>query len=110
MLGVTHLGNTVGIGMAEYSGKPDDDAAGGVKNKTLNKIGNLVIFLVMVVVLFWLWPATKGVLSVRQEVNYKASKALVMTSGPGIVLHLIRLSYSLTYAFNRIPSLDPREA
>lgn len=106
MLAATHLGNTVGIGMAAYAGKPDDDAPGGVKSENLNKIGNMHMFLVMVVVLFWLWPATKQVLLARQEVNYKASKALVMAAGPGIVLQLIRLSYSLTYAFNRIPSLS----
>ncbi|KAI8717609.1 hypothetical protein NCS52_00837300 [Fusarium sp. LHS14.1] len=107
MLGATHLGNTVGIGMAAYAGKPDDDAPGGVKDETLNKVGNILMFLVMVVVLFWLWPSAKRVFSARQEVNYKESKALIMAAGPGIVLQLIRLSYSLTYAFNRIESLDP---
>ncbi|KAJ3524501.1 hypothetical protein NM208_g12041 [Fusarium decemcellulare] len=107
MLGVTHLANTVGIGMAAYAGKADENEPGGVKNETLNKIGNLLIFLVMVVVLFWLWPAAKRVLAARQETNYKAAKVLLIAVVPGTVLQLIRLSYSLTYAFNRIPSLDP---
>ncbi|KAK7408445.1 hypothetical protein QQX98_009372 [Neonectria punicea] len=107
ILGVSHLVNTIGIGMAAYAGKPDENADGGVKNTMLDKIGNCLIFLVMVGVLFWLWPIGKRVFSERQDTNYKAAKALIMAAGPGTVLQLIRLSYSLTYAFNRVPSLDP---
>ncbi|KPM38568.1 hypothetical protein AK830_g7994 [Neonectria ditissima] len=107
ILGITHLTNTIGIGMAAYAGKPDEDADGGVVNTMLDKIGNCLMFLVMVGVLFWLWPVGKRVFSSRHEGNYKAAKALIMAAGPGTVLQLIRLSYSLTYAFNRIESLDP---
>lgn len=107
ILGVTHLTNTIGIGMAAYAGKADPNESEGVKNAMLNKIGNLLMFGVMVGVLFWLWPAGKRVFSARQDVNYKAAKALIMAAGPATVLHLIRLSYGVTYAFNRIPSLDP---
>ncbi|KAH7020375.1 hypothetical protein EDB80DRAFT_562272 [Ilyonectria destructans] len=107
ILGVTHLTNTIGIGMAAYAGKADPDESEGVKNAMLNKIGNLLMFGVMIGVLFWLWPAGKRVFSARQDVNYKAAKALIMAAGPATVIHLIRLSYGVTYAFNRIPSLDP---
>ncbi|KAM5349517.1 hypothetical protein ACJ41O_006022 [Fusarium nematophilum] len=107
ILGVTHLANTVGIGMAAYAGEPDESAPGGVKNENLNKIGNCLMFLVMLFVLGWLWPAGRRVFAARHEANYRAAKALLIAAGPGTVLQLIRLSYSMTYAFNRIPSLDP---
>lgn len=107
ILGVTHLTNTIGIGMASYAGESDEGASGGVKNTMLNKIGNCLLFLVMVAVLFWLWPVGKRVFSARHDANYKAAKALIMAAGPATVLQLIRLSYNLTYAFNRISVLDP---
>ncbi|KAK7431316.1 hypothetical protein QQZ08_002087 [Neonectria magnoliae] len=123
ILGVSHLINTIGNGMAAYAGKPDEDAdvqqiykyifvytrtyLGWRQEHDARQDWNCLIFLVMVGILFWLWTVGKRVFSKRQDANYKAAKVLIMTAGHATVLQSIRLSYSLTYAFNRVSSLDP---
>ncbi|KAH6986670.1 hypothetical protein EDB80DRAFT_590106, partial [Ilyonectria destructans] len=107
ILSVTHLTNIIGINIAVYIGKTDPNKSEGVKNTILNKIRNLLIFGVIVVgILFYLWPTEKYIFSTQRDINYKAAKALIMAAGPAIVLYLIRLSYSVIYTFNCTPSLN----
>ncbi|KAF4433107.1 hypothetical protein FACUT_8205 [Fusarium acutatum] len=78
-----------------------------VKNDTLNKAGNILMFLVMLGTLVWLYPAGKHTFYARQDVNYHAAEALMIAAAPATILQLIRLNYDLIYAVTQLPILHP---
>ncbi|KAJ4208883.1 hypothetical protein NW759_013646 [Fusarium solani] len=102
-----HFIYTVGTVTAAYGGSRDTKKPAGVLNDGLNKTGNALMFLVILGTFLWLWPAGEHTFYARQDVNYHASKALIMAAAPSTVLQSIRLNYDLIYAFTQIPRLHP---
>ncbi|RSL59538.1 hypothetical protein CEP54_007255 [Fusarium duplospermum] len=102
-----HLIYTVGTVMAAYGGTRDTKNPEKILNDGLNKTGNVLMFLVIFGTMFWLWTAGEHIFYARQDVNYDASKVLIMAAAPSTVLQSIRLNYDLIYAFTQIPSLHP---
>ncbi|KAI9146869.1 putative efflux pump antibiotic resistance protein [Paramyrothecium foliicola] len=107
VLGYTHLFNTAGIGMATYGGSPSSTGQEGVKNHLLNKIGNGLMLFVIFVVFFWLFASGRRVLAAKSHPNQNIAKRLHFAACAAVPFQLVRLMHSATYAFNRIPSLDP---
>ncbi|KAK2590403.1 hypothetical protein QQS21_011908 [Conoideocrella luteorostrata] len=107
ILATKHLVNTAGITMATYGGSPSASNPGGVQNSTLNKLGNILMLAAILSLCWWIWPTGKRVFSSRSHPNYQPAKALLITAGAALPFQLVRLTYNSTYAFIRIPSLDP---
>ncbi|KAJ3533937.1 hypothetical protein NM208_g7763 [Fusarium decemcellulare] len=108
MLAVTHLANTAGIALATYGGAPKPDAPGGVVGQRLNYIGNCLMLVTMLFGLgWWLWPTGKRVMALKSHPNFQPAKYLFLAACIGLPFQLVRLGYSLTYAFTPYPSLDP---
>lgn len=107
LLGVTHLANLVGISMAAYGNSPKASKPHGVKDVSIAKIGNCVMLVVMLMLLLWTLYAGKCIRNARSHQNYKKAKILFFTACAGLPFQTIRLTYSTTYAFSRISSLDP---
>lgn len=105
LLAVTHLTNTTGIAMATYGGSPSQ--TGGVFNSTLNKVGNLLMILVMFIVCVWILPSWKRTNNFSRHFNFRNARWLLLAACAGTPFQLVRLIYNTTYAFNRIASLDP---
>lgn len=105
LLAVTHLMNTTGIAMATYGGAPS--TTGGVFNDVINKVGNLLMILVMLIVGVWIWPSWKRVNTFSDHVNYRNARWLLIAACASLPFQMIRLIYNTTYAFDRITSLDP---
>lgn len=91
--------------MATYGGAPS--ATGGVFNDVLNKVGNLLMILVMLIVGIWIWPSWKRVNTFSRHVNHRNARWLLIAACASWPFQMIRLVYNTTYAFDRIPSLDP---
>lgn len=104
ILGVTHLMNTAGIGMATYGGSPSHE--GGLINNSLNQIGNCLELFVMFAVCAWLWPTYKKIRS-SSSPNCRPAMLMIRAAVVGLPFQLIHLAYTTTYAFNQISSLDP---
>ncbi|KAK1625561.1 hypothetical protein BDP81DRAFT_495966 [Colletotrichum phormii] len=104
ILGVTHLTNTAGIGMATYGGSPSHE--GGLINNSLNQIGNCLELFVMFAVFAWLWPTYKKIRS-SSSPNCRPAMLMIRAAVVGLPFQLIHLAYTTTYAFNQISSLDP---
>ncbi|KAH8885003.1 hypothetical protein GQ53DRAFT_879293 [Thozetella sp. PMI_491] len=107
ILGVTHLANTGGIGVATYGGAPSPTGQGGVVAENLNQIGNCLMLFVMFAICWWMWPTWRRVSSVPTHPNYRSARWLLYTAGAAMPFHLVRLAYNTTYAFLRVSSLDP---
>ncbi|KAJ4396118.1 hypothetical protein N0V93_000335 [Gnomoniopsis smithogilvyi] len=105
LLAATHLTNTTGITMATYGGSPSP--AGGVFNSTLNKVGNLLMLLVMLVVCVWIWPSWRRTNNSSRHFNSRNARWLLLAACAGMPFQMIRLIYNTIYAFDRIASLDP---
>lgn len=91
--------------MATYGGAPS--ATGGVFNAVLNKVGNVLMIVVMLIVGGWIWPSWKRINTFSHHVNYRNARWLLMAASASWPFQMIRLVYNTTYAFDRIPSLDP---
>ncbi|KAF6835321.1 hypothetical protein CPLU01_04401 [Colletotrichum plurivorum] len=104
ILGVTHLANTAGIAISTYGGSPSPK--GGVANENLNQIGNCLQLFVLFGVCFWMWPTYKRIRS-ASSANCRPAMLMLRAAVVGMPFHLIHMAYTTTYAFNRIPSLDP---
>ncbi|OHF02311.1 hypothetical protein CORC01_02304 [Colletotrichum orchidophilum] len=104
LLGITHLCNTAGIGMATYGGSPSHE--GGLINNTLNQIGNCLELFMIFAVCAWLWPTYKKIRSSSRP-NCLPAMFMIRAAVVGLPFQLIHLAYTTTYAFNQISSLDP---
>ncbi|KAF9871121.1 integral membrane protein [Colletotrichum karsti] len=104
ILGVTHLANTAGIGMGTYGGSPSPK--GGVINENINQIGQCLQLFVLFGVCGWMWPTYKRIRSASSP-NCRPAMLMLRAAVIGMPFHLIHLAYTTTYAFDRIPSLDP---
>ncbi|TDZ41079.1 hypothetical protein CTRI78_v009976 [Colletotrichum trifolii] len=104
VLGVTHLCNTAGIAIATYGGSPSPK--GGVASSNLDQIGNCLQLFVLFGVCFWMWPTYRRIRSASSS-NCRPAMLMLRAAVVGMPFHLIHLAYTTTYAFNRIPSLDP---
>ena len=107
ILAVTHLANTGGIAVATYGGAPSATADGGVVSTNLNQIGNCLMLWVMFTICWWMWPTYQRLSSVTAHPNYRAARFLLYAAAAGMPFQLVRLAYGTTYAFLRVPSLDP---
>ncbi|KAJ4422542.1 hypothetical protein N0V82_002770 [Gnomoniopsis sp. IMI 355080] len=105
LLAVTHLTNTAGIAMATYGGSPSE--TGGVFNAVINKVGNVLMILVMVIVCAWIWPSWRKTKTFSRHFNSRNARWLLLAACAGMPFQMIRLIYNTTYAFDRIASLDP---
>ncbi|CAN8105771.1 unnamed protein product [Discula destructiva] len=104
-LATTHLMNTTGIAMATYGGSPSH--TGGVFSDPLNKTGNILMIIVMLIVCGWLWPSFKQVNAFSGRFNTRNSRYLLITACAAMPFQMARLIYNTTYAFDRNTSLDP---
>ncbi len=107
ILGVTHLANTGGIAVATYGGAPSATGAGGVVAENLNQIGNCVMLFVMFTICGWMIPTWRRITSVPSHPNFAAARYLIFAAAAAMPFQLVRLAYNTTYAFLRVPSLDP---
>lgn len=109
LLGITHLLNTAGIGIATYAGSPSATGEGGVINQTLNRVGNILLLVVMVMVYAWMWPTW---LKIKRysgvHPNVAPVRWLFFATTVAMPFWLIRLITATVYAFaHQITSLDP---
>ncbi|KAJ4422692.1 hypothetical protein N0V82_002696 [Gnomoniopsis sp. IMI 355080] len=109
ILGVTHLINTAGIGIATYAGSPSATGEGGVTNQTLNRVGNILLIVVMVMVYVWMWPTW---LKIKRYTgvhpNVLPVRWLFFSTMVAMLFWLVRLISATTYAFDhQITTLDP---
>ncbi|CAN8106078.1 unnamed protein product [Discula destructiva] len=109
MLGATHLFNTGGIGVATYAGAPSSTGEGGVINKKLNGIGNLIMLWVLFAVCAWMWPTFRKIqrYSAIGHPNAAPARWMFWATVAAMPFWLIRLAYLVTYAFDHMPVLDP---
>lgn len=107
ILGVTHLANTVGIALATYGGSPSATGSEGVASANLNKIGNCMMLFVMFGICWWLWQTGKRLNSLGPHHNFRFAKHMFRAACAALPFQMIHIGYSLTYALNRIASLDP---
>lgn len=91
--------------MATYGGSPSP--TGGVFGDVINKVGNLLMILVMLIIGIWIWPSWKRVNTFSQHVNYRNARWLLIAACASWPFQTVRLIYNTTYAFDRISSLDP---
>lgn len=106
VLCAAHFFYTVGTVMAAY-GSSRSSSTPDMNNETLNQAGNCIMFLVMLGILFWFWPAGDALLNARSDINFHASKYLLLAAVPCVVLQTIRLSYDMLYALTQVSVLDP---
>ncbi|KAF4119585.1 hypothetical protein GMORB2_4715 [Geosmithia morbida] len=106
-LGLTHLANTVGITLATYGGSPSEKKHGQVASSILNKTGNCLIIFVLAVLGIWVALIAKSVLRYPNHPHVRHAKIMLITASLGWPFQTIRTIYSATYAFDRIPDLDP---
>lgn len=109
LLGVTHLLNTAGIGMATYAGAPSATGEGGVINQTLNRVANLLLISVLCIVAGWMWPTWRKAQSYQGvHPNVAPVKWLFFATVVALPIWMVRLIVNTTYAFDHsISELDP---
>lgn len=108
ILGVTHLSNTAGIGMATYGGAADSEGEGGVKNKTFEQIGSLIMLWVLFAVCAWMWPTWKKVQRFAgYHPNARPAKMLLFGGAGAMPFWLVRMGYQTYYAFEHPSALNP---
>lgn len=109
LLGVTHLTNTAGVGIATYAGSLSATGEGGVKNQTLNRVGNLILIAVLLVVAGWIYPTWRKMQRYQGvHPNVAPVRWLLYTTMAALPIWLIRLIGNTTYAFQHsITALDP---
>ncbi|KAF3761190.1 hypothetical protein M406DRAFT_343277 [Cryphonectria parasitica EP155] len=105
LLAFTHLTNTTGIAMCTYAGSPSP--TGGVFSAPLNKVGNLMMVFVMLVVGVWIWPTWKRTKVFPRHLNARNARYLLFTAAAALPFQMVRLVYNTTYAFDHVTSLDP---
>lgn len=109
LLGVTHLANTAGIGIATYAGSPSATGEGGVANQQLNRVGNVILIVVLLIVAGWMFPTWRKMQRYQGvHPNVAPVKWLLYTTMAALPIWLIRLIAATTYAFaHSISALDP---
>lgn len=107
-MGATNLANTVGIGLATYGGTLSAVGAGGVMSEPLNRIGNILMLIVMFSLYIWVWLTWNRVWSAHKDQGFKPALYMVIAAAAGLPFQLIRIIYMATYAFDAEDrSLDP---
>lgn len=107
ILGATHLSNTAGIGMAMYGGTASAEGEDGVKNKTFEQIGSLMMLWVIFAVCGWMWPTWKKIQSFEgRHPNARPAKMLWFGGAAAMPFWLTRLGYQVLYAFEHTPALN----
>lgn len=112
ILGVTHLSNTAGIGMATYGGAPDAAGAGGVKNAVFEQLGTLMMLWVLFAVCGWMWPTWRRIQrasdhSQLHHPNARPARMLFFGAAAAMPFWVGRMGYQTLYAFQHTPSLAP---
>lgn len=105
---MTHLANTIGIAMSTFAGAPDATGEGGVKNQTLNQIGNLVMLFVLFAACGWMWPTFRKILRYNTcHPNAEPARHLFWAGVAATPFGIARIGYNTVYAFVRRSALDP---
>ncbi|KAJ4396611.1 hypothetical protein N0V93_000832 [Gnomoniopsis smithogilvyi] len=109
LLGITHLLNTAGIGIATYAGSPSATGEGGVANQTLNRVGNVLLLTVLAIIYGWMWPTWRKMKRYQGvHPNVAPVRWLFFAAMTAMPFWLVRLVSITTYAFaHTITSLDP---
>lgn len=109
LLGVTHLTNTAGIGIATYAGAPSATGEGGVANQTLNRVANVLLIAVLCIVAGWMYPTWRKIQRYQGvHPNVAPVKWLFFATAVALPIWMIRLIGDATYAFEHsISALDP---
>ncbi|KAH8655512.1 hypothetical protein BX600DRAFT_515330 [Xylariales sp. PMI_506] len=98
-MGATNLVNTAGIALATYGGAPSATGADGVIAESLDKIGNILMLLVLLGLYAWIWPTWHRVWSVRGDPTFKPTLYMLIATLAGLPFQFIRIAYNTTYAF-----------
>ncbi|KAF5974365.1 hypothetical protein FCOIX_8308 [Fusarium coicis] len=97
----------IGTILAAYGGMRDTTMPDNIKNGAADKVGNVIMFLVMIGTLAWLYPAGRHIYYARKDISYRSAEILMMAAAPATVLQLIRMNYDLIYSFTQIAMLHP---
>lgn len=100
-----NLTNTAGIAMATYGSSPSDK--GGVQNKLIGEIGNILMLVALVLIVAWLWPTLLRIRSNVHHPNASSARWLLWGAVAALPFQIIRTIYNATYAFTLTSSLDP---
>lgn len=105
-MAVTNLVNTAGIALATYGGAPS--TTGGVFNTTLDRLGNILMLLVIFALYLWILPTWHRVWSVRNDPTFKPALYMTIAAGAAMPFQLIRIVYNTAYSFELADNaLDP---
>lgn len=106
---MTHLVNTLGIGMSTYAGARSATGVGGVRNQTMNQISNLMMLLTLLIVCGWMWPTFHKICHYEKMCHPNAEPARNLFWGgvAAMPFWLMRIGYNMLFAFVDNPSLDP---
>lgn len=108
LLGVTHLFQTGGIGVATYAGSASATQPGGVMNQKLNIIGNLIMLFVLFAIIAWMYPTYRKIQRYQKLGHPNASPARWMLAAVAAAMPfwLVRMAWLCTYALDALPALD----
>ncbi|KAF7534893.1 hypothetical protein G7054_g5836 [Neopestalotiopsis clavispora] len=96
-MAATNLINTAGIALATYGGAPSN--TGGVLNLTLDRLGNILMLLVIFALYVWILPTWHRVWSVRNDPSFKPAMYMTIAAGAAMPFQLIRIVYNTVYSF-----------
>lgn len=100
----------MGIAVATYGGAASATGEGGVINKNLDQIGNLIMLFVLFAVCGWFWPTYRKIQRYEAINHPNARPARNMFWGGVVAMPfwIARIGYGCVYAFNHsTSSLDP---
>jgi hypothetical protein len=94
--------------MATYGGAPSATGSGWVLSELLDKLGNILMLIVIFTLYAWIWFTWRRVRAVPKDPNFKPALYMLVAAAGGLPLQLIRITYGTTYAFELADSgLDP---
>lgn len=91
--------------MATYAGSPS--RTGGVINPMLNKVGNLLMLGVILLICLGIVHAWQRAKVFPGHPNFRNARYLLLAAAIAMPFQIIRLVYNTTYAFERDSNLDP---
>lgn len=109
LLGLAHLVNMLGIVMGAYGGTPDGTGEAGVRNKALNRAGNLLMLFVLLLVCGCMWPTLRTIRHHESMAhpNAEPARRLFWAGLVAMLFWIVRIGYNCVYAFVPKTELDP---
>lgn len=78
-----------------------------MKSAMLAKVGYLIVVAFLVMLCGWLGWTARHIWSYRSTKTYFGAFVMLLTAGVALGFHAIRIAHEVTFAFYRLPSLDP---